>query len=72
VDDFAEYVRVSFDLDDVEKKNVTRWANRHWKSCKGPGYNLTYSFFPTEIGTKITVRCPVCKKEYDATDYDCW
>jgi hypothetical protein len=69
---FSEYVIESFNLNEVEKKKVARWANRHWKSCGGPGHNLTYSFSPTEIGTTVTVRCPACKKEYDATDYDCW
>jgi hypothetical protein len=36
------------------------------------GGQWTYSFTPTSIGVKITIRCCICDYTYDATEYDSW
>ena len=72
---------IRFSLNDVEEKRAVAWMKRHWESahdgvrrpldaiCTQP---FTYCFTPTGIGDAVMVRCDVCRKKKNVTDYDCW
>lgn len=65
----------AFQLLGVEAERARRFEVRHAhpETSKGAiGGHLRYSFTPTGIGTVARVRCLVCKRGRDLTDYDAW
>lgn len=65
----------AFRLLGVEAERARRFEVRHAhpETSKGAiGGHLRYSFTPTGVGTVARVRCLVCKRARDLTDYDAW
>lgn len=65
----------AFQLLGREAARARRFETRHAHPDveKGAaGGHLRYSFTPTGLGTNARVRCLVCKRSRDLTDYDAW
>lgn len=65
--------------DEKELKAIKKFEEKHCKTCKAKtsaGYPIgpvfTYCFTPTGIGIGISIRCSVCGKEENVTNYDIW
>ena len=58
-------------LSDTELEAIKFFKQRHYDSC-GNGSTYQYQLTGTGIGTAIKIRCPICGKEEDVTDYDSW
>lgn len=65
-----------FKLNDNEKLAAEKFEEEHVKCAKKHpttiGGNITYRFTPTSIGTGKVIRCNICGKELNITDYDLW
>jgi hypothetical protein len=60
-----------FKLNDKESKRVTNFYYKHYdKGCKGTYWVVTFT--ATGIGHKVVIKCPVCGKEKDISDYTSW
>ncbi len=65
----------AFQLLGVEAARARRFEVRHAhpEAPKGSiGGHLRYSFTPTGMGAVARVRCGICKRSRDLTDYDSW
>lgn len=65
----------AFQLLGVEAERARRFEARHAHPNPETGDvngSFTYSFTPTGVGTVARVRCLVCKRARDLTDYDSW
>jgi len=58
-------------LTDKEYEAVRRFRSEHYHSCNNGGTYL-FELAGTGIGEAISIKCPVCGKEENITDYDCW
>lgn len=64
---------MKFDLDLKEIQQLSEWDLDH-QECKNSnvgaiGGRLQFSIVPTGLGTILKVKCAVCGKELDLTDY---
>lgn len=57
-----------------EQEANAQFRKEHFASCQSGGRTSSYEYVltGTGIGTAITVRCPVCGKEENITDYSNW
>lgn len=57
-----------------EQDEYDAFINKHDKcKCKDPiGGKISFIFTDTGIGTITVLRCNVCKKENNITDFDEW
>ena len=78
----AEEQEKIFKLDEIETKAAEEFIKKHnhkeqlRKAGKlgfsTPGRQISYSFAPTGIGTKVVIQCDLCGKTKDITNYDNW
>ena len=64
-----------FKLNDKEEAAAREFEqqHRHPKVNKGAiGGHIDYIFTPTSIGDACIIRCDICGKKKNITDYDCW
>ena len=69
----GDKIRRSFEMSDVECKSANAFAEKH-SICKAHpigGSKFSYIFTPT-IGMNVHIKCLICGKKKDITDYDCW
>lgn len=60
-------------IDIFEKWDKTHNRRKCRKAYTGAiGGRLTFSFTSTGIGDIVTVRCALCRKEKNLTEYDKW
>jgi hypothetical protein len=62
-----------FEMSDVVCKSADAFAEKHI-TCKAHpigGTKFSYTFTPT-LGMGIHIKCLICGKEKDISDYDCW
>jgi hypothetical protein len=53
-----------------ELENESKFLKKHKKKCGAKDYK--YIIYPSPIGYAISIKCNICKKEKDITDYGCW
>ncbi len=66
---------MKFELNNVEIENLKRFDNEHEcmnKYAGAIGGRLSFVFTPTSIGSMVEVKCNICKRVEDITDYDCF
>lgn len=64
-----------FKLNDNEVKAAEKFENthKHKEVNKGAiGGHIQYIFTPTAVGTGKSIKCIICGKVKNITDYDCW
>lgn len=64
----------TFSLDDVETERENDFIKEH-KGCVSPsamGEKFSYTFYPGGVGTAIVIKCLICRKEKNITNFDCW
>jgi hypothetical protein len=69
----GDKIRKVFKINDVECKAANAFAEKH-SICKAHpigGSKFSYIFTPT-IGMNVHIKCLICGKKKDITDYDCW
>jgi len=69
----SDKIRKVFKINDVECKAANAFAEKH-SICKAHpigGSKFSYIFTPT-IGMNVHIKCLICGKKKDITDYDCW
>lgn len=59
-----------YSLNEKETKSLKRFYRKHSKTCAGTYEKVIFSC--TGVGIQIKVKCPVCKKKKDVSDYECW
>lgn len=61
----------AYSLNDKEKKKLKKFYDKHYnRGCREIYEHVT--FICTGIGIAVRVKCPVCKKKKDISDYDSW
>jgi hypothetical protein len=60
---------LAYSTTEKEAKKIKKFYKKHFAACGG---YKQITFSETGVGTKITVRCPVCMKDKDVTDYSNW
>lgn len=74
---------MTFELDKKELENSEKFTKHHRETCvkkfkEQTGHTLalgeyfTWSFTPTGLGNACVVKCNLCGKEENITNYDCW
>ena len=66
---------IEFKLTEKEAKLAKNFEqeHRHPDVNKGAiGGHMDYIFTPTSIGNACTIRCSICGKTKNITDYDAW
>ena len=59
------------ELSDKEANRISEFRKVHYASCKNAGTYI-FELAGTGIGEAISIKCPVCGKEENVTDYDNW
>lgn len=59
------------ELSDAEAKQVSRFRQEHYDSCNNSGRFL-FELTATGLGETITIKCPICGKAEDITDFSNW
>lgn len=68
--------QLSFRANTVEQARFDKFQDEHEakcapsKSATGEKYHII--LMPTSIGTVWTVKCLICDKTENITDFDCW
>jgi hypothetical protein len=58
---------------EIEAARQFEERHRHPNINKGAiGGFITYKITPTSIGNATSIKCDICKKEENITDYDNW
>ena len=66
---------IEFKLNEKENELAEKFLqeHRHPEVYKGTiGGHIDFIFTPTSIGDTICVKCNICDKEENITDYDTW
>ena len=66
---------IEFKLNEKENDLAEKFMqeHRHPEVYKGTiGGHINYIFTPTSIGDSVNIRCNICDKEENITDYDTW
>ena len=58
-------------LTDLESKAWKHFREYHYNKCGNDGHYI-FDIYGTGIGNVIILKCPICDKEEDITDYDSW
>lgn len=65
-----------FKLSDQEALLAEAFEREHLACARANptaiGGHITYKFTPTSIGIGVTVKCTICGKEENITDYGNW
>jgi len=64
----------TFSLDDVETSRENDFINEH-KNCvssSAMGEKIEYRFIPGGVGTVVILRCLICGKEKNITNFSNW
>lgn len=64
----------TFSLDDVETSRENDFINEH-KNCvssSAMGEKIEYRFIPGSVGTVVILRCLICGKEKNITNFSNW
>lgn len=62
----------SFHLNGVELKRYKMFCEEHKQCVLSTGKEVSIIFIPTSIGTAVSIKCSICGKVGDITDYDNW
>jgi hypothetical protein len=68
--------RAEFKIDDVEQKAYAAFIEEHRKSCPdtttacGGAYSITFSI--TTLGLTKVMRCEICGKSKNITNFENW
>jgi len=64
----------SFTLDKVENEKANAFVEKHagCRSHAAMGDKFSYSFYPGGVGTAIVIRCIICGKEENITNFEHW
>ena len=68
-------MRTEFKLSDkeVERARAFERVHLHQGIDKGAiGGHISYTFTPTSIACAVKVKCSICGKEENITDYSSW
>lgn len=68
----ALYDSHSFVLNEAEEARVIAFVERHRRLHPEAKAGVTYCFTPAGMGTGVTIRCDVCRKTKNVTDYASW
>lgn len=70
----TERAKKTFEMTDVEYARAQEFAKEHGgcRSGSATSEKFEYTFLPGGIGTCVTIKCVICGKEKNITDYDCW
>jgi hypothetical protein len=70
----TERARYTFKMYGKESENADAFAKEHagCVSRSAMSERFEYTFLPGGIGTCVTMKCIICGKEKNITDYDCW
>ena len=66
---------IEFKLNEEEEKLAKKFMDEHLHPDvkKGPiGGSLAFTFIPTYIGDAVSVKCLICGKKENITDYKSW
>ena len=66
---------IEFKLNEKENERAESFLqeHRHPEVYKGAiGGHINFVFTPTSIGDACSIRCSICDKEENITDYDNW
>lgn len=66
---------IEFKLNEKENELAEKFLqeHRHPEIYKGAiGGHISYIFTPTSISDAVSIRCSICDKEENITDYDTW
>jgi len=70
----TERAKYTFKMYGKEPENADAFAKEHagCTSRSAMSEKFEYTFLPGGIGTCVTMKCLICGKEKNITDYDCW
>ena len=70
----TERAKYTFTMHEKEPENADAFAKEHagCVSRSAMSERFEYTFLPGGIGTCVTIKCIICGKEKNITDYDCW
>jgi hypothetical protein len=70
----TEKATKTFTMSDVEYENAKKFAENHagCMSKSALSEKFEYVFVPGGIGTTVSIKCLICGKEENITDYGCW
>ena len=62
-----------FKLNEIESERAKSFLQKHYHSEIGSiGGHINFIFVPTSIGDAVSVKCNICGKIKNITDYDSW
>lgn len=59
----------NYTLTEIEQKKAEKFNKKHYKKCNS---GMSVIFTETGIGLKVEVRCNICNKIKDISDYGSW
>jgi hypothetical protein len=66
----------TFTMNDTECASAIKFQKKHKKCAQRPGVNgpmnIDYIFTPSSIGDCVGIKCSVCGKEENITDFSCF
>lgn len=63
---------MEFKLNEIEKERAEKFYKYCKKKTKGQDVNMSYHFYPTGIGTSVSVASETLKIIVDITDLSSW
>ena len=63
---------MKFELHGEEEANADAFKNKHKHSRKYKHSSFSYIFTPVEIANVVTIKCNLCGKIKNITDYNIW
>jgi len=66
---------IEFKLNEKENELAEKFMqeHRHPEVYKGTiGGHISFTFIPTSVADNVSIRCNICNKEENITDYDTW
>ena len=70
----TEKAKRTFDLNDTEYAKANKFAEEHATCMTKTALSekFEYVFVPGGIGTTVSIKCLICGKEENITDFGCW
>ena len=63
---------MEFKLTESESKKAEEFKIEHLHKEVCQEGHLVYTIMPTSIGNCVAIKCCICNKEEDLTDYNSW
>jgi hypothetical protein len=70
----TEKAKKTFTLNDIEYADAVKFAEKHIRcmSKSATSEKFEYTFVPCGIGTAKAIKCLICGKQENITDFGCW